>query len=94
MKKTAVVIENLQPLLDCGRYAIKRLAGDPVRVSADIFKDGHDVLAAVVEVAPGRRAPLAGGADAAGGQRRVVRVLHGHGDRGLRIHGGGVARRV
>lgn len=49
MKKTAVVIENLQPLLDCGRYAIKRLAGDPVRVSADIFKDGHDVVAAVVK---------------------------------------------
>jgi starch synthase (maltosyl-transferring) len=49
MKKTAVVIENLQPLLDCGRYAIKRLAGDPVRVTADIFKDGHDTVAAVVK---------------------------------------------
>ncbi len=49
MKKTAVVIENVRPLLDCGRYAIKRLAGDPVHVTADIFKDGHDVLAAVVK---------------------------------------------
>jgi plasmid stabilization system protein ParE len=32
MKKTAVVIENIRPLLDCGRYAIKRLVGDPVHV--------------------------------------------------------------
>jgi starch synthase (maltosyl-transferring) len=49
MKKTDVVIENVQPLLDCGRYAIKRLAGDPVYVTADIFKDGHDVMAAVLK---------------------------------------------
>ena len=49
MKKTAVVIENVQPLLDGGRYAIKRLAGEPVRVRADIFKDGHDVVAAVLK---------------------------------------------
>jgi starch synthase (maltosyl-transferring) len=49
MKKTAVVIENVQPLLDGGRYATKRLVGDPVNVTADIFKDGHDVVAAVVK---------------------------------------------
>jgi starch synthase (maltosyl-transferring) len=49
MKKTAVVIESVQPLLDCGRYAIKRLVGDPVQVTADIFKDGHDVIAAALK---------------------------------------------
>jgi starch synthase (maltosyl-transferring) len=49
MTKTAVVIENVHPLLDGGRYAIKRLAGDPVHVTADIFKDGHDVIAAAVK---------------------------------------------
>jgi starch synthase (maltosyl-transferring) len=49
MKKTAVVIENVSPLLDCGRYAIKRLAGDPVRVTADVYKDGHDVISAVLK---------------------------------------------
>lgn len=49
MKKTAAVIENVSPLLDCGRYAIKRLVGDPVRVTADIFKDGHDVVAAALK---------------------------------------------
>ncbi|MFM8460384.1 MAG: maltotransferase domain-containing protein, partial [Chthoniobacterales bacterium] len=36
-------------LLDCGRYAIKRLVGDPVRVTADIYKDGHDSVAAVLK---------------------------------------------
>jgi starch synthase (maltosyl-transferring) len=49
MKKTAVVIENLQPLLDCGRYAVKRLVGDPVHVAADVFKDGHEIVAASVK---------------------------------------------
>ena len=49
MKKTAVVIENVHPLLDGGRYAIKRLAGEPVHVTADIFKDGHDVIASAVK---------------------------------------------
>ena len=49
MKKTAVVIENVHPLLDGGRYAIKRLVGEPVHVTADIFKDGHDVIAAAVK---------------------------------------------
>ncbi len=49
MKKTAVVIENVRPLLDCGRYAIKRLVGDPVHVTADIFKDGHDAVAAALK---------------------------------------------
>lgn len=49
MKKTTVVIENLRPLVDGGRYPAKRVAGQSVRVTADIFKDGHDVLGAVVK---------------------------------------------
>ncbi len=40
------VIENLQPLVDGGRYPIKRVAGEDLVVEADIFKDGHDVVAA------------------------------------------------
>jgi len=43
-----VVIENVQPQVDGGRFPIKRIVGDPVVVTADIFADGHDVLAAVV----------------------------------------------
>src|SRR5437588_8246233 len=41
-----VVIENLQPLIDGGRYLIKRIISEDLVVEADIFKDGHDVVAA------------------------------------------------
>jgi starch synthase (maltosyl-transferring) len=52
MKKTTVVIENVQPLLDCGRYAVKRVVGQTMRVTADVFKDGHDVVAVVLKWRP------------------------------------------
>ena len=45
----SVVIENLQPLIDGGRYPIKRIVGEDLVVDADIFKDGHDVVAAVLK---------------------------------------------
>ncbi|HZG35440.1 MAG TPA: maltotransferase domain-containing protein, partial [Gaiellaceae bacterium] len=43
-----IQIQHVQPQVDCGRYAYKRTLGDRVDVSADIFKDGHDILRAVV----------------------------------------------
>jgi len=43
------VIENLYPLVDGGRYPVKRVTGDDLLVEADIFKDGHDVVAAVLK---------------------------------------------
>jgi len=45
----SVVIENLQPLIDGGRYPVKRIAGEDLVVEADIFKDGHDVVAAILK---------------------------------------------
>jgi starch synthase (maltosyl-transferring) len=45
----SVVIENLQPLIDGGRYPVKRIVGEDLAVTADIFKDGHDVVAAVLK---------------------------------------------
>jgi starch synthase (maltosyl-transferring) len=45
----SVVIENLQPLIDCGRYPVKRIVGEDLVVEADIFKDGHDVVAAILK---------------------------------------------
>jgi starch synthase (maltosyl-transferring) len=45
----AAVIENLHPLVDGGRYPIKRVVGEDVVVEADIFKDGHDIVAAVLK---------------------------------------------
>jgi starch synthase (maltosyl-transferring) len=38
----------VRPQIDCGRYPVKVTDGDPLAVSATIFKDGHDVLRAVV----------------------------------------------
>ncbi|MEC5385471.1 alpha-1,4-glucan--maltose-1-phosphate maltosyltransferase [Uliginosibacterium sp. H3] len=40
-----VVIENVQPAVDGGRFPIKRIIGDVVEVFADCFADGHDVVA-------------------------------------------------
>ena len=45
----SVVIENIQPLIDIGRYPIKRVMGEDLIVEVDIFKDGHDVVAAVLK---------------------------------------------
>src|SRR5689334_3032450 len=42
----AAVIEDLQPLIDGGRFPIKRVIGEDVVVEADVFKDGHDIVAA------------------------------------------------
>jgi len=44
-----VVVENVAPQIDGGRYAVKRTAGEGVTVEADIFADGHDTLSAVVK---------------------------------------------
>jgi starch synthase (maltosyl-transferring) len=45
---STVVIENVYPGIECGRYPVKREVGDELLVRADIFKEGHDKLAAVV----------------------------------------------
>jgi len=45
----SAVIENLQPLIDGGRYPVKRIVREDLVVQADIFKDGHDVVAAVLK---------------------------------------------
>ncbi len=37
-----IVIDAVAPAVDHGRFAVKRLAGDAVTVSTDIFADGHD----------------------------------------------------
>ena len=44
-----VVIERVWPEIDGGRFPIKRTVGQQVTVSADVFADGHDVLAGVVK---------------------------------------------
>jgi starch synthase (maltosyl-transferring) len=44
--RNRVVIENLEPELNCGRFPIKRIVGDIVEVQADIFADGHEEVEA------------------------------------------------
>ncbi|MDB5066698.1 MAG: alpha,4-glucan--maltose-phosphate maltosyltransferase, partial [Chloroflexi bacterium] len=47
-----VIIEAVRPTVECGRFAAKAAAGQPLEVSADIFADGHDQLIAVVRHGP------------------------------------------
>ncbi len=46
MSRVRVVIENITPQVDCGRFPAKRIIGDSVTVEADVFTDGHDAVAA------------------------------------------------
>jgi starch synthase (maltosyl-transferring) len=43
-----VIIEGIQPVIDAGRFPVKRTIGEQVVVEADIFTDGHDLLSAVL----------------------------------------------
>ncbi len=45
MTRARVVIENLTPRVDDGRFAVKRVRGEGVAVEADVFTDGHDMVA-------------------------------------------------
>lgn len=44
-----VAVESIRPEVDCGRFPIKRVLGDPVIVEADVFADGHDTVVAILE---------------------------------------------
>ena len=46
---TNIIIQGVHPELDCGRYPVKREVGDVLEARAEIFKEGHDVLAAVLK---------------------------------------------
>ncbi len=51
-----IVIQYAEPTVDAGRYPAKRVVGDTVRVTADVFRDGHEILRAVVRYrGPGSR---------------------------------------
>jgi starch synthase (maltosyl-transferring) len=58
-----VVIENVRPRIDGGRFPIKRVTGESVVVDADVFADGHDAVSGALEYrsgdGPWERVPLA-----------------------------------
>jgi len=43
--RTRVVIDQVKPEINSGRFPIKRVVGDQVVVEADMFTDGHDTIA-------------------------------------------------
>ena len=43
-----VVIDEVRPAIDGGRFPIKRTPGECVDVTAVLFADGHDVVVAVL----------------------------------------------
>jgi starch synthase (maltosyl-transferring) len=43
-----ILIQDVRPQVDCGRYAVKAVVGDRIDVSATIIRDGHEVLGAAV----------------------------------------------
>ncbi len=47
--QTRIIIENVLPQLDGGIFAIKRIVGQKVRVTASVFSDGHDVIQCAVK---------------------------------------------
>jgi starch synthase (maltosyl-transferring) len=47
--QTRIIIENVLPQLNCGSFAIKRIIGQKINVSADVFSDGHDVIECCVK---------------------------------------------
>jgi len=47
-----IQIEGTEPVIDCGRYPAKRTVGESIQVEADVFRDGHEVLRAIVRSRP------------------------------------------
>ena len=43
-----VVVEDVEPKVDCGRFPVKHILGDIVTVTAAVYGDGHDHVAARV----------------------------------------------
>ena len=43
-----VVITNVAPQVDCGKYRAKATIQDELVISADVFTDGHDEVGASV----------------------------------------------
>jgi len=43
-----IAIETVEPAIDGGRFAAKTIVGERFRIEADIFCDGHEIIAAAV----------------------------------------------
>jgi starch synthase (maltosyl-transferring) len=43
-----IIIESVTPCIDCGRWPVKRIVGDRLKVEADVFRDGHQIIRAAL----------------------------------------------
>jgi len=62
-QQARIVVDRITPRVEGGSFAVKRTIGRPIDVEADVFADGHDVLAAevlwkAVDETEWQRAPL------------------------------------
>ena len=51
-RATRIQIRDVWPMLDCGRYPVKRTVGESVEVWADVLRDGHEQLGAAIRYRP------------------------------------------
>ena len=42
--QSRIIIENVHPEINSGRFPVKRVEGEELTVSCDLFADGHDVV--------------------------------------------------
>lgn len=55
IRQGRVIIQNLQPSVDFGRFPVVRCLNDSLEIQVDLFADGHDFLAAdLILTAPNR----------------------------------------
>ncbi len=53
-KAPRIAIENIAPCVDGGRFPVRRIVGERVAIEADVFTEGHDRIAVVLQFrAPG-----------------------------------------
>jgi len=69
-----VLIEAPAPTVDGGRYPAKRVVGEPLLASCDLFSDGHDIVGGALLY----RAPTAGGVVGGGEWIRVPLIAKGN----------------
>jgi starch synthase (maltosyl-transferring) len=48
LAREAFNIENVFPSIDGGRFPVKRIVGTPIEIWSDIYRGGHDVIAAAI----------------------------------------------
>ena len=49
LAENRLAIEGVTPEIDGGRFAVKRVEGEDLTISVDVFSDGHDKIARAVD---------------------------------------------